>query len=233
MITHETLYALLTIPTIEQYLDRLPQGSVVGVAEDHDALLPADWAHDNVVARYLTHTLSLPRITVDYSGITLVGECEELLYDPSLAWIEFLLRALDAMLAGTHSTRLVTREQMLAFLHLYTLMENTRVLEERQRLPEQTVSKGNVRQVQGHMQPDEASFAPYLYTVYLSTSRLVSQEVTIEANTPLTGKEISERALANLTDNWEPGRIDPNPDVAQIVVQRSPQADLPLSFANE
>ena len=41
---------------------------------------------------------------------------EELLYDGSLILVEYLLMALDVMLAGTHTFQNVSKEQVLAFL---------------------------------------------------------------------------------------------------------------------
>ena len=128
MITHETLRELLTIERLESYLQDLPAGSPVGIAEDEDTIPGGDWARENVIARYLARQLSIARVTVDYSGVTIIGECEELLYDPSLVWVEFLLRVLDAMLAGTHTFRKVLKEQVLAFLEVFTFLENSRDL---------------------------------------------------------------------------------------------------------
>jgi hypothetical protein len=98
----------------------------VGIAEDEDTIPGGDWAHENVIARYLAVQLSVSLVTVDYSGITIRGECDELLYDTSLAWVEYLLMALDAMLAGTHTFQNVSKEQVLAFLEVFTVLENTR-----------------------------------------------------------------------------------------------------------
>lgn len=125
VITHETLRELLTIERMESYLQGLPAGSEVGIAEDEDSTAGGDWAYDNVIARYLRVQLPISAVTVDYSGITISGECEEMFYDSSLAWVEYLLRVLDAMLAGTRAFRYVSKEQVLACLKAFTILENS------------------------------------------------------------------------------------------------------------
>jgi len=118
MITTEQIRSLLTVEQLEQFIQGNPEGTVVGIAADVNATEVSDWAHKNVVALYLTAALHIPEVCVDYTAVTVVGECDEVAFDEATSWVECLLRILDIMAAGNDKGMQVTREHLLAILPL-------------------------------------------------------------------------------------------------------------------
>ena len=102
MITTELIRSLLTMEQLEQFIQGTPEGTVVGVAADVTATDESDWAHKNVVALSLARALHVPEVCADYTGITVVGECDEVAFDEATSWVECLLRTLDIMAAGNY-----------------------------------------------------------------------------------------------------------------------------------
>jgi len=127
MITTELIRSLLTMEQLEQFIQGTPEGTVVGVAADVTATDESDWAHKNVVALSLARALHVPEVCADYTGITVVGECDEVAFDEATSWVECLLRTLDIMAAGNDEGMQVTRETVLAILPLLARWQECRV----------------------------------------------------------------------------------------------------------
>jgi len=127
MITTEQIRSLLTMEQLEQFIQGTPEGTIIGVAADITATDESDWAHKNVVALYLARALDVPEACVDYTGITVVGECDEVAFDEATSWVECLLRILDIMAAGNDQGMQVTRETVLATLPALARWQECRV----------------------------------------------------------------------------------------------------------
>jgi hypothetical protein len=127
MITTEQIRDLLTMEQLERSIQQKSEGTFVGVAADVTATEESDWAHKNVVALYLARALHVPEVCVDYTGVTVVGECDEVVFDEATSWVECLLRTLDIMAAGYHEGMQMTREIVLAILPALACWQQLRV----------------------------------------------------------------------------------------------------------
>jgi Lon protease-like protein len=127
MITTEKIRDLLTIGKLEDFIQVKPEGTFVGVAADVTATEESDWAHKNVVALYLAAVLHVQEVCVDYTGITVVGECDEVTFDEATSWVACLLRTLDIMAAGYSEGMQITRETVLAISPLLARWQQLRV----------------------------------------------------------------------------------------------------------
>jgi hypothetical protein len=114
---HDQIRSFLVLESFAQDCERQTEDAILGVAADEDGVDASDWGHQNVIARYLgRHIGGGARVCVDYTGVTVVGQCDELLFDEELSWVELLLRALDIGASVSPQGRAVTREDVLRTL---------------------------------------------------------------------------------------------------------------------
>src|SRR5262249_47974836 len=98
-----------------------------GVSADTSATDESDWAHNNVIALYLAQALHVLEVCVDYTGITVVGECDEVAFDEATSWVECFLRTLDIIATGNDKGMQIARETVLAISPLLTRWQQWRV----------------------------------------------------------------------------------------------------------
>ena len=71
--------------------------------------------------------LPVPEVCIDYTGVTVVGECDDVTFDEATSWVACLLRILDIMAAGYSEGMQITRETVLAILPALARWQQLRV----------------------------------------------------------------------------------------------------------